>query len=331
MDVPDGEKNDVVLTPRYVTNMMAQLCKVNKDSYVWDYATGTAGFLVSSLKLMLADADKIVDIKEREKKKSEIRGLQLLGVEKRADIYILGVLNMILMGDGCSNILNKDSLTEFDGNYEQGTQEGQPFNANVFLLNPPYSAPGKGFIFAEKAMKRMKSGRAAILIQENAGGGQGLPYSKNLLTNNTLVASIHMADIFCGKASVRTAIYVFDVGVPHDKDKIVTFIDMDNDGYSRSNRRKASSALNLRNTDNAPERYKEVINIVLGKKPETNFYTEENGLVIRDTISLSGDDWQFSDHKKIDAMPTMEDFKKTVADYLAWKVGCVIGGENFDD
>ena len=40
VDIPDGERNDVVLTPRYVCELMAKLCKVNKDSFVWDYATG---------------------------------------------------------------------------------------------------------------------------------------------------------------------------------------------------------------------------------------------------------------------------------------------------
>ena len=63
----------------------------------------------------------------------------------------------------------------------------------------------------------MSSGRAAILIQENAGSGNGLPYTKEILENNTLVASIHMSDIFCGKAGVQTAIYVFDVGVRHNR------------------------------------------------------------------------------------------------------------------
>ena len=43
-----------------------------------------------------------------------------------------------------------------------------------------------------------------------------------------------------------------------------------------------------------------------------------------DTISLSGDDWTFSQHKKIDTTPTEEDFRRTVADYLAWKVSQAI-------
>lgn len=36
--VPDGDQNDVVLTPRYVCDLMVRLCQVNKNSYVWDYA-----------------------------------------------------------------------------------------------------------------------------------------------------------------------------------------------------------------------------------------------------------------------------------------------------
>ncbi len=142
VDIPDGERNDVVLTPRYVCELMAKLCKVNKDSYVWDYAAGSAGFLISAMKQMLKDAENnITSPKELDTKLAYIKYHQLLGIEKRADIYMLAVLNMILMGDGSTNILHKDSLTEFDGNYEQGEDAGRPFPANVFLLNPPWSAP----------------------------------------------------------------------------------------------------------------------------------------------------------------------------------------------
>ena len=67
--IPDGQKNDVVLTPRYVTEFMAKLARVNKDSYVWDYAAGSGGFLVSSMKLMIQDAvDSINSPNEREDK-----------------------------------------------------------------------------------------------------------------------------------------------------------------------------------------------------------------------------------------------------------------------
>lgn len=150
---------------------------------------------------------------------------------------MLAVLNMILMGDGSSKIIHKDSLTEYNGKYEQGVLNGTEFPADNFLLNPPYSAEGKGFIFVNKALKKMKLGRATVLIQENAGSGRGLPYAEKILKNNTLIASIHMADIFKGKASIQTTIYVFDIGKSHNPKSIVKFIDFSNDGYMRQNRK----------------------------------------------------------------------------------------------
>jgi hypothetical protein len=326
VDIPDSDKNDVVLTPRYVTDLMAKLAKVNMDSYVWDYAVGSAGFLISSMKLMINDAkERIKSPDKLNKKIADIKYSQLLGIEKRADIYLLAVLNMILMGDGSSNIIHKDSLKEFDGNYEQGEHNGEKYPANVFLLNPPYSAEGKGFIFVEKALKRMNSGRAVVLIQENAGSGNGLPYTKNILENNTLVASIHMSDIFYGKAGVQTAVYVFDIGTPHNEKQLVKFIDFSNDGYTRQNRKKSGQETNLKNTDNAIERYEEIVNLVLYGKSYLKYFTEED--YVEDTISLKGDDWTYSQHKVINTIPTEDDFRSTVKDYLAWKVSQVLQGE----
>lgn len=329
VDVPDGAKNDVVLTPRYVTEFMAKLCQVNMNSYVWDYAVGTAGFLISSMKLMIKDAEKkISSPEERKQKIKDIKTKQLLGIEKLPDIYLLAVLNMILMGDGSSNIIQENSLTEYSGNYEQGELKDRRFPANVFLLNPPYSADGKGFVFVKKALSRMQNGKAAILIQENAGSINGLPYTKELLENNTLLASIHMSDIFRGKSNVQTAVYLFDVGIPHDVRKKVKFIDFSKDGYLRQNRKKSGQNVNLRNVDHANERYEEVVNLVLFGKEHLHYLTEND--YIEDVISLEGNDWTFAQHKKIDIVPTEADFMKTVSEYLAWKVSQLIKEGNDD-
>lgn len=329
VDVPDGAENDVVLTPRYVTQMMARLCKVNMDSFVWDFATGSAGFLISAMNLMIADAKaKINSPTERDKKILEIKMEQLLGIEKLPDIYLLAVLNMILMQDGSANIIHADSLTQFEGNYEQGEHKGEPFPATVFLLNPPYSAAGKGFIFVRRALQMMnnqnRQGRAAILIQENAGSGNGLPYTKEILEKNTLLASIKMSDIFCGKASVQTAVYVFEVGTPHESDNIVKFIDFSNDGYTRQNRKKSSQSVNLRDTDNAKERYDEVVRLVNHRGSVEGILNYFKGCYVEDTISPDGNDWTYSQHRKIDTRPTEEDFRQVVKDYLAWKVSEII-------
>ena len=326
MAIDNDKLNDVVLTPRFVTNLMARICRTDMDSFVWDTCMGSSGFLVSAMELMLADArDRIKDREALEKKIACIKHNQLLGIEILGNIYILAVLNMILMGDGSSQVICGDSHKEGPKFMDK---HKDTFPANVFLLNPPYSAPGKGLIFVEEALSQMENGYGAVLIQENAGSGQGEPYAARLLKKNTLKASVHMpADLFGGKASVQAAIYLFQVNRPHEADDIVTFLDFSEDGYARQNRKKSSQKVNLRDVDHAKERYDEIAALCLGKKPKTDFYTEKNGKLIRDTISLNGDDWTFNQHKKIDTVPTEEDFKKTVADYLAWKVSAILKGE----
>lgn len=332
VDVPDGDRNDVVLTPRYVTELMSRLCRVGKDSYVWDFAVGSAGFLISAMHQMIADAKATIHSpKERDEKILHIKMEQLMGIEKLSDIYLLAVLNMILMKDGSSNIIHGNSLTEFDGNYEQGKHKGEKFPANVFLLNPPYSTDGKGFVFVKKALDMMSGGMAAILIQENAGSGNGLPYTRDILKRNTLLASIHMSDIFCGKASVQTAIYVFRVGTPHDTRDVVKFIDFSNDGYSRQNRKKSSQNVNLRDTDNAKERYDEVVKLVVYGRGvnDCNLHYMKD-CYIEDYITLDGNDWTYSQHRKIDTRPTSDDFRRVVKDYLAWRIGEIIKEDTND-
>lgn len=317
-----NKTNDVVLTPRYVAKLMAKLCRVNKDSFVWDRTMGSAGFLVTAMDLMIKDArDSINDEKKLADKIEEIKTQRLFGIESLPEIFILAVLNMILMGDGTSKMIRGDG---HDKNL------GSDFPANVFLLNPPYSAEGKGFIFVEEALSMMSNGYAAILIQENAGSTTGLPYTKRILENNTLLASIHMSDIFCGKASVQTAIYLFKIGEKHNPKNLVKFIDFSNDGYARQSRKKSSQDVNLRNVDHAAERYEEVEAIVLGQKSNTSYYTKENGLFIEDTISLEGNDWTFAQHKKISTIPTEEDFRQTMKDFMAWKMTQIIQNGYFN-
>ncbi|MEG0836287.1 MAG: N-6 DNA methylase, partial [Christensenellaceae bacterium] len=163
--------NDVVLTPSYVASLLVKLTRVNKDSYVWDFATGSAGLLVAAMNEMLVDAKKTIKSPDDLVKKSaEIKATQLLGLEILSSVYMLAILNMILMGDGSSNILNKDSLKDFNGNYGFGETK-KKFPANAFVLNPPYSAPGNGMVFVEKALSMMSSGYGAIIIQNSAGSG----------------------------------------------------------------------------------------------------------------------------------------------------------------
>ena len=318
--------NDVVLTPPYVATLLCRLARVNRDSFVWDFATGSAGLLVAAMNEMLADAKKIIKSPEKLARKSaEIKANQLLGLEILSNVYMLAVLNMIMMGDGSSNILNKDSL-KFDGHYGFGKTD-EKFPADAFILNPPYSAEGNGMIFVEKALSMMEKGYAAIIIQNSAGSGKAAEYNKRILEHSTLLASIKMPiDLFIGKSSVLTNIYVFRVGEAHQKDDVVKFIDFSNDGYTRSDRKKASK--NLFDTDRAKERYQEVVDLVRFGKTKLSILTEKEyyeGHIDPD----NGSDWNQA--APIDTKPTLDDFKKTVSDYLAWEVSTLLKNQPAED
>ena len=319
--------NDVVLTPSYVATLLVKLARVNKDSYVWDFATGSAGLLVAAMNEMLNDAKNTVNSpQELAQKELKIKAEQLLGLELLSSVYMLAILNMILMGDGSSNILNKDSLTDFDGYYGFGETQNK-FPADAFVLNPPYSAKGNGMSFVEKALGMMNKGYAAIIIQNSAGTGKAVEYNRRILQKHTLLASIKMPiDLFIGKSSVQTQIYVFKVNEKHEKDEMVKFIDFSNDGYTRTNRKKASN--NLKDTDRARERYEELVNLVRFGKSKLNIFTAKE--YYEATIDPSnGADWNQT--APINTKPTLQDFKKTVSDYLAWEVSNLLKRQSNGD
>lgn len=311
--------NDVVLTPSYIATLLAKLARVNKNSYVWDFATGSAGLLVAAMNEMLNDAKAtITSPEELSIKEAKIKAEQLLGLEMLPSVYMLAILNMILMGDGSSNILNEDSLA-FDGKYSFG-KKGEFFPADAFILNPPYSAEGNGMNFVERALKMMHRGYAAVIIQGSAGSGKAKTINKRILKEHTLIASIKMPlDIFIGKSSVQTYIYVFQVNQPHHHDEMVKFIDFSNDGYSRSNRKKSNN--NLKDVDRAKERYQEVVDLVRFGESKLNILTKNE--YYESTIDPnSGEDWNQS--VPIETQPSLDDFRETISNYLVWEVSSLI-------
>lgn len=319
--------NDVVLTPSYVATLLVKLARVNKDSYVWDFATGSAGLLVAAMNEMLNDAkDKATSPDDLYKKEAEIKANQLLGLEILSSVYMLAVLNMIMMGDGSSNIINEDSLTQFNGKYGYGKTD-ERFPATAFVLNPPYSADGNGMIFVKRALSMMDKGYASIIIQGSAGSGKASEINKEILKSNRLLASIKMPiDLFVGKSSVQTYIYVFRVGEAHENDYTVKFIDFTNDGYTRSNRKKSSN--NLRDTDHAKEKYQEVVDLVKYGKSKLHYLTESE--YYEGNIDVSkGDDWNQT--APIDLRPSLDDFKKTISDFLAWEVSDLLQNQSGED
>lgn len=311
----DGKELGIVLTPPYVTKMMAQILNITYENKVMDLATGSAGFLISSMELMINSANKDFS-KGSSKAKAKIEDIKknrLLGVELNAEMFTLAATNMILRGDGSSNIQKGSSFDKPDSLYTN-------FNADRILLNPPFTFEENGMPFIAYGLDRMqKGGLGAIIIQDSAGSGKAIKSNQQILKKHTLVASIKMpVDLFQPMAGVQTSIYIFEAGTPHDYEKTVKFIDFSNDGYKRTSR-------SLIEQDVPIKRYSDIIKIFKsGSKAKIEANWDLNATYTEDFITDSGTDWNFGAHIKIDTKPTLSDFKKTVADYLSWEVSNII-------
>ena len=312
----DGKEIGIVLTPSYVTRLMAQILDIDMDSRVLDVATGSAGFLISCMEIMIEDVNNKYgkNTSAANEKIEKIKNTQLMGVERDPQMYTLAATNMIMRGDGSAKIEKGSSFDQSEDLYKD-------FNANILLLNPPFTYNENGMPFLTFGLKQMTEGKAAIIIQDSAGSGRAVKSNREILRSNTLLASIKMPiDLFVPYAGVQTSIYIIQAGRPHQfKTDIVKFIDFRNDGYKRTKR-------SINETDNPKERYDDIpIVFKMGYNAVNNsdFHNELwdlSEIYIEDTITDSGADWNFEQHKKIDALPTENDFSKIVGDYLLYEI-----------
>ena len=128
------------------------------------------------------------------------------------------------------------------------------------------------------------------------------------------------SDLFNPNASVQTSIYVFEAGTPHSFDyDIVKFIDFRNDGYKRTERC-------INDVDHPAERYQDLYLLYkLGLRAPSNpaFHDrlwDLSSIYCEDTITDSGKDWNFEQHRKINTTPLKSDFTRTIFSHFAWKM-----------
>lgn len=308
----DGKEIGIVLTPPYVTKMMAQILGIQKDNKVMDLATGSAGFLISAMELMVDHANERFgrDTSQAKDAIANLKKNNLLGIELNAEMYTLATTNMILRGDGSSRIEKGSAFNRPESLFED-------FKADRVLLNPPFSYDENGLPFIAYGLDKMeKGGLGAIIIQDSAGSGKATKTASAILQKHTLLASIKMpVDLFVPMAGVQTSIYIFEAKKPHDFEQTVKFIDFRNDGYKRAKR-------GISEVDSPVERYQDIIKIYkAGSRAQVDSKLWDlDTIYIEDFISDKGNDWNFEQHQVIDTKPTLDDFKKTVADYLSWEV-----------
>ncbi len=219
----------IVLTPPHITEFMAELVQVNKDSVVYDNCTGTGGFLVSAMNIMIKNAQG-----DEEKIKS-IKSKQLIGTEQSDKIFPLACSNMFIHQDGKTNI-NHGSC--FDKDIIKSVKEKKP---NVGLLNPPYKNDKKTDIdeyeFILNNLDCLSQGglcAAIVPMQEAlATSGKVYDYKKKILKYHTLEAVFSMPDelFFNSKVGVVSCIMVFTAKRPHPSDKEVYLGYYKDDGF----------------------------------------------------------------------------------------------------
>ena len=216
----DGQTLGIILTPKHITQLFCDLLNLKPDDVVFDPCCGTAGFLIAAMHNMLKKADNDVQRKN-------IRQNQLHGIELRPNMFTIATTNMILRGDGKSNLINDDFL-------KQDPNKLQLKQATVGMMNPPYSQGSKQnpnlyeIAFTEHLLDSLSVGaRCAVIVPQSTMTGKSkeeASIKENILRNHTLEGVITLnKDTFYGVGTMP-CIAVFTAGEAHPTDKICKFI-----------------------------------------------------------------------------------------------------------
>ena len=308
----DGNSLGIVLTPQHITSLMAELIDVQPDDFVMDPACGSAGFLISAMHRMLDE------VEDDELKKTDIRQNHLYGIELQEKLFTVATTNMILRGDGKSNLKLGDMFS-FSG------EDFQKKGINKILFNPPYSQAKNtatqhlselNFIRHALDMS-VPGGRLAVIVPQSSMIGKtkyDKQLKKEILKQNTLDAVITLnPDTFYG-IGVNPVIALFTAGRKHPTEKAVTFVDFRDDGY------RVSRHIGLVPDGSEKAKRKKLVQLING-----NLIAFDNKFALKTPIAVD-DEWLHSFYYFNEAIPTDEDFNKAIQDYLAFKFDMTVHG-----
>ena len=235
------EDKNQAFTPNHIANFMAIVAGIYKTSRVLDPTCGSGTFLVQAMTMALNNC-------ETNAERSAIKKNQIYGIEVDRDIYGLSTTNMLIHGDGNSNI-RQGSCFDLGDWIKQA-------NADVVLMNPPYNAsknqvsesfaqtwgktstdPSKGLCFVQFVADKVGKGRLLTLlpmacaIQTDGVIGN---FKQKMLEKHSLDAVFSFpAEMFYPGASAVACCMVFDLGKPHKKDKETFFGYFKDDGFEK--------------------------------------------------------------------------------------------------
>ncbi|AGO17438.1 restriction enzyme subunit alpha/N-6 DNA methylase [Glaesserella parasuis ZJ0906] len=308
----DGQTLGIVLTPRHIVELFCELIDLKPTDSVFDPCCGTAGFLIAAMHHMLQKTDK-----EAEKRK--IRKEQLHGIELQPYMFTIATTNMILRGDGKSNLEQEDFL-------KQNPAQLQLKGCNVGMMNPPYSQGSKAnpnlfeISFTEHLLDSLTAdGKAIVIVPQSSMTGKSKEeqaIKENILKKHTLEGVITLnKNTFYG-VGTNPCIAVFSTGITHEKDKIVKFINFENDGF------EVQKHIGLVETISAKDKKQHLLDVWFGRiEAESKFCVE--------TTIEADDEWLHSFYYFNDEIPTEADFEKVIADYLTFEVNMITHGRGY--
>lgn len=308
----DGQTLGIVLTPKHITDLFCNLVDIKPNDTVLDPCAGTAGFLIAAMHHMLAQT-------ENENLKKNIRQKQLHGFELQPYMFTIATTNMILRGDGKSNLINHNFLNE-DPN------KLQLKGATVGMMNPPYSQGSKKnpdlyeIAFTEHLLNSLvEGGRAIVIIPQSSLTGKSTEEKSikaNILKKHTLEGVISLnKDTFYGVGTIP-CIAIFTAGEPHPADKECKFIDFREDGF------KVSPHIGLIETEQAKDKKQHLLDVWFERiEAESKFCVK--------TAIEADDEWLHSFYYFNDELPTDADFEKTIGDYLTFEFSMIMQNREY--
>ncbi|TAE75506.1 MAG: methyltransferase [Bacteroidetes bacterium] len=291
----------LVLTPFHITDLFCDLANITTESVVYDPCCGSGGFLIAAMKRMLALAGNDSE------QKNKIKSSQLVGVERRPDMFTYACSNMLFRGDGKSNIYCGDCF-----NLE--TQIVQNHNINVVFLNPPYDVrPAGQMEFIEHGLKVIgkNNGIVVAIVQMSCAIKNEkdlIAIKKRLLEKHHLKAVISMPnEIFSPAASVVTCVMVWEAN-KQNKGLETWFGYLKDDGFEK---RKHKGRIDVKEKwEGIREKF---VNAYKNSK-------EIEGLSVKKSVNAN-DEWCAEAYMETDySTLTIEDFEKVVKSLYAFKI-----------
>lgn len=251
-------KNDLgeYFTPRHIVKTMVRLVNPQIGETVYDPFCGTGGFLIESFRHIYNNMAR-TEANLKMLREKTVYGNEITNTAR------ITKMNMILAGDGHSNIKMKDSLANpIDGKLTYIDEKGEKHHNgyDIVLANMPYSQKTKygnlydlpsnngDSICVQHCIKAVDStsenGRIALVVPEGFLFRKDLTKTREYLLENCQLQSVISLPqgVFLPYTGVKTdIIYATKVNrkiSSSEKRKDFWYFDVKSDGYSLDNHRR---------------------------------------------------------------------------------------------